>query len=452
MGKIALVSVFIVALCVVCFAIEVEFHLYPGWNLISMPCSTATDSIADYMQIVPPAYSFDPTIGYTAIFTFPAPNVGFWALSLADTTFSIACECVDVQAPHVVDSVARNITLTFRGEYGVCDLVIEMEREGEIPIDTIDSLCDAPIYHIIAAANGFYTELYYCLRGHARMIDLDPIPEVSNAITGVIIARQCCEDDNYYPGLADTTPVTISNASAGIDTEIIVGTQGRYFLADLPEGLYALSFDIDGYDSVYHFSFEIEHSLGTDYNDIIYWDPYQLLAPNIYLYPETETDIDVTLSFPHGGFITESEPPYDGGWHVHVTPSGIINGEYGYLFYESVQSIELNVNNAWILDGSELDTELRHLLARYGFIGREIDDFVEYWLPRLAGSPWYLVYPQSEEILPVLEIEPTPDSVLRVLFLIRPIDRYVSYPAPPEPAPFSRAGFTVVEWGVTGDF
>ena len=78
------------------FAIEVEFHLYSGWNLISMPCSTETGLIGDYFPVVQPSYRFIPGRGYIEIDSFPPPNSGFWYFSLAETVVSVDCECVDV--------------------------------------------------------------------------------------------------------------------------------------------------------------------------------------------------------------------------------------------------------------------------------------------------------------------------------------------------------------------
>ena len=87
----------IFALSTFCFAIEVEFHLYPRWNLIAMPCTTSHDTIAEVLPILPPAFTYDATSGsYCMAYTFPASNIGFWAMSLTETTFTIECECVDV--------------------------------------------------------------------------------------------------------------------------------------------------------------------------------------------------------------------------------------------------------------------------------------------------------------------------------------------------------------------
>ena len=72
--------------------------------------------------------------------------------------------------------------------------------------------------------------------------------------------------------------------------------------------------------------------------------------------------------------------------------------------------------------------------------------------PGTAYYPWYAVYPQDEAKLPVLQINPTPDNVLRALFLIKPLDSHISILEPPEPEPFVRNGFVVVEWGVVSTY
>jgi alpha-tubulin suppressor-like RCC1 family protein len=64
-----------------------------------MPCSTESNIISDYLPIIPPAYIYDVgSSGYIGVTEFPDPNVGFWALMVAETTLTITCECVDVYA------------------------------------------------------------------------------------------------------------------------------------------------------------------------------------------------------------------------------------------------------------------------------------------------------------------------------------------------------------------
>lgn len=79
-----------------CFAIHIEFHLYPGWNLIAMPCTTANDTVANVLPVLSPVFIYNSLEhSYSMTYTFPPPNIGFFAISLADTVISIECGCVD---------------------------------------------------------------------------------------------------------------------------------------------------------------------------------------------------------------------------------------------------------------------------------------------------------------------------------------------------------------------
>jgi hypothetical protein len=105
-------------------------------------------------------------------------------------------------------------------------------------------------------------------------------------------------------------------------------------------------------------------------------------------------------------------------------------------------------DEGWLLDGANLERELRRLLGRQGFGGREIDDFIDFWVPRLEGAPWFAVYPQDAAALVTLTIDPPPDQIRRVLFLIRPLQAPISIQPPREPGPLHREGFVAMEWGV----
>ena len=70
------------------------------------------------------------------------------------------------------------------------------------------------------------------------------------------------------------------------------------------------------------------------------------------------------------------------------------------------------------------------------------------WLPKMQDNPYNLISFQSEAYTDAakLDIDPTPDSVLRVFMAWKPLGR----PQTIEPqtfASFERNGFTVVEWG-----
>lgn len=346
--------------------------------------------------------------------------------------------------PEPLDRVATDITLSIYSD-GSGDLIEtrRISREGPVTIDVEDPnpYFNPPRYYIYARAENFYTELYTCEKGETIIIDLDGVPQCCNAITGVISAVQDFFADCYYA----SGNVKVFGPE-GIVTTIRTDRQGRYGLQEMPQGAYRLTIWYSGLC----FPFEVTNSSGTDYTELSFDEPHRMYAPNLYLYPEAERDVTVKLGFPAGGLITESEPPYGGGWHVRVTPEGVINGRFGYLFYEALVSVPMDYESGWLLNGDDLEGELRALLERLGFVGREIDDFLDYWVPLLEGSPYYAVYPQEAESMITLEIAPAPGSVLRALLFIRPLQRPLSIAAPPTSDPFVRDGFTAVEWGVVG--
>ena len=59
--------------------------------------------------------------------------------------------------------------------------------------------------------------------------------------------------------------------------------------------------------------------------------------PVIYLYPEQETTVSVSLDY--AGTLTATYPAYENGWTVTAEPDGTLydeNGdEYSYLFWEA---------------------------------------------------------------------------------------------------------------------
>lgn len=179
----------------------------------------------------------------------------------------------------------------------------------------------------------------------------------------------------------------------------------------------------------------------------------QVLKPNIYLYPTENTILSVSLTFPASGRITASIPDYRKGWLVSVETNGIINNKYEYLFYESEQPDVWQTTEGWIINVADLEQFFTENLLKYGFIGREIQDFTDYWIPKLKGYEYYEIYPQGKKIIDsviALEITKTPDSVLRLFYLIRGTSSATNdeITSPADNTPFIRNGFCVTEWGV----
>ena len=172
--------------------------------------------------------------------------------------------------------------------------------------------------------------------------------------------------------------------------------------------------------------------------------------PVIYLYPEQETTVSVSLDY--AGTLTATYPAYENGWTVTAEPDGTlydVNGdEDSYLFWEGENNTDYDFSKGFCVAGADTADFLREKLAEIGLTPREYNEFIVYWLPKMQDNPYNLISFQSEAYTDAakLDIDPTPDSVLRVFMAWKPLGR----PQTIEPqtfTPFARDGFTVVEWG-----
>ena len=178
--------------------------------------------------------------------------------------------------------------------------------------------------------------------------------------------------------------------------------------------------------------------------------------PNIYLYPQTPTEVTVALTCPDQ--ITLAIPDYPlGGWRVTAYPDGVLTdgdgGEYGYLFYESnIPDFSFQYERAFYLPAEERAETFERILSLYGLNGTETADFKEYWCERLPAGRDYYMYPQVNEacdLISPLEITPAPDALFRLWFVYKEAEGADPEVEEPVPQPFCRSGFTVLEWGGT---
>jgi len=179
----------------------------------------------------------------------------------------------------------------------------------------------------------------------------------------------------------------------------------------------------------------------------------RVLKPNIYLYPTENTFLDVSISFPLGGKIITSIPDYKTGWKINVDADGIINSKYDFLFYESEQPDVWQMDKGWIIRKTESEQFFTENLSKYGFNGKEVRDFIDYWIPRLKDYEYYEIYPQELNIIETvikLEISRTPNNVLRLFYLIKGTNNETNNNiiTPTDNFQFTRTGFCVTEWGV----
>lgn len=300
-------------------------------------------------------------------------------------------------------------------------------------------------------ASGFYTILngHYPYTQKGLSFSLDPLP-ADTTLSGVlycdawIIGPYYVQDAVLELLLQDVVIASARSTSSG-----------RYDFKSVPPNNYLLRVTyldhVPGLPPTY-LKKEVPVTVGegVNYLDVDCLPSVIPMKPNIYLYPMDTQLVRVSLEFPMGGELIQSIPPYGNGWGVEVTPDGKIGGIYDYLFYESLNADTYQYEHGWCIAGDDMEAQLRDKLGLMGFRGREMDDFISYWIPRLVGSAYYLIYPQfSEDIAKStkLVIDPPPDSLLRVFLRIIPAPIQIDI-APPHLTPFTRSGFTVVEWGV----
>ncbi len=178
---------------------------------------------------------------------------------------------------------------------------------------------------------------------------------------------------------------------------------------------------------------------------------YVVDKPVIYLYPTEPIWVNVRLFF--DGQLTATIPEYPaGGWDVLAQPDGTIISpdgiSYPYLFWEGMPNHLLEITQGFCVAGEDTESFLREKLAQLGLISAEAEEFIEFWLPRMQGSPYNLIQFQTDDYTDMarLKITPAPDSLLRVFMTYQPTVSYAEIPEQ-ELAGFERRGFAVVEWG-----
>lgn len=169
--------------------------------------------------------------------------------------------------------------------------------------------------------------------------------------------------------------------------------------------------------------------------------------PAVYLYPLQTTDVSVMVKV--NGSIIFSDPEYNTGWNVSVTPDGIINNKYDYLFYEANLKKYEVPNEGWVVEYDNLKNWCDEYLPKLGLNKKEKEQFEEYWLAKLRKAKYYDIRMLDDKFLSEnmdLLIEPKPETLIRLNFYFKPLSSKIELKAP-EIKEMTRKGFTVVEWG-----
>ena len=173
--------------------------------------------------------------------------------------------------------------------------------------------------------------------------------------------------------------------------------------------------------------------------------------PVIYLYPETPTEVSVKLVL--DGELTCTYPAYGEGWNNFTAyPDGTLiapdGKEYYCLYWEGKQNTEWDFSEGFCVKGSDTAAFLEWALAARGLTPREANEFIIYWLPRMEQNPYNVISFQTTPYTDtaVLDVTPTPDTLIRVFMAWYPSEEAVEMEAQ-ELETVERRGFTAVEWG-----
>ena len=181
-----------------------------------------------------------------------------------------------------------------------------------------------------------------------------------------------------------------------------------------------------------------------------------LRKPVIYLYPTKEIDAEVTINVKEGNF-TCVYPPFNASqtsqstWKVHAHPDGtmFVDGKNcPYLFWEAESKRSYDFSKGFIVTAKDAKDFLEEKLKFVGLNDREAFDFITFWLPVLLKNGVSICSFQFDnytEQCP-LQVNPKPDSVLRVFLAIKKVTGTESIEEQ-ELHPFERHGFSVIEWG-----
>jgi len=179
--------------------------------------------------------------------------------------------------------------------------------------------------------------------------------------------------------------------------------------------------------------------------------------PVIYLYPQNEQRVSVKLNY-HGKLIS-TYPTYNDaikGWDIVAYPDGhIVNTAdrktYSYLFWEGIpDKINYDFSTGFVIPGKDTAAFLQKTLEEIGLTPREYNEFIVYWLPKMEHNKYNIIHFAGKEYTDTapLKISPSPDSMLRVFMVFKPVNTQLDIPPQQIPA-FTRKGFSVIEWGGT---
>jgi hypothetical protein len=173
--------------------------------------------------------------------------------------------------------------------------------------------------------------------------------------------------------------------------------------------------------------------------------------PVVYLYPTHAQQVTVRI----GAAVTVSDPQYSPtqGWTALAQPNGQLTvGDkvYSSLFWEGQgQGLYPAITSGTVVRRIDAAATIRTQLKQQGLTAQETSDFMDYWTSRIPNKPYvrltWFNTAQLNELAP-LQVQPRPDTVIRVFLDMSGLDKSIKLPAQQLTA-IPRTGFTLVEWG-----
>ena len=197
----------------------------------------------------------------------------------------------------------------------------------------------------------------------------------------------------------------------------------------------------------------IEISYDTKTKKGTYKDYYcgGIAKPILYLYPTEQTNVKIT--FEHPDLLKTTYPKYNKEWNVTVKEDGTITDKdgrnYYALYWDEKQKNKVDFKYGYYVTSNKAIKFLEQKLFEIGLTEREANEFIMYWLPKLENNKKSLVYfelTEEKEKYNKINIEPKPDSLLRLTIHIKKVNKETKIKEQ-KIKPFVRNGFTAVEWG-----
>lgn len=210
-------------------------------------------------------------------------------------------------------------------------------------------------------------------------------------------------------------------------------------------------------------NYKIDYDIGNDNSNISGGGGFNkpspgsgipLHKPVIYYYPEYAMDINTKIDYDWELIVTY--PSYDhNNWrNIRANTDGTLinkadNMEYSYLFWEWIDNHPTNYDmNQWfVVKWSDTVEFLQKILSNIWLTPKEYNEFIVYWYPKMMNNKYNWIYFAGSEYTQKakLNIDPKPDSILRVFMVYQALDNPIQTQEQVFDK-FIRKWFTVVEW------